>query len=467
MKQDTHPLYQFYLNKWLLLRDSYDGEATIKSKGASYLPPTPGMQLDGMGYGQQGYLDYKAYLNRALYSGYVSEAIISNMGKMNKKPPVIELPTKLQYLLEKSNKAGEPLWMLLQRINLEQLLTGRCGLLLDLPENPNPANPEFYISLYFAEDVFNWDSDNAGKLNFVALSEAVNVRNGFAWEKKDFTRVLELRDGVYQQALFETDYNPDAMVTPAFRGATLDKIPFVFVNPKDNLSEPDTVPLEDLANLCLAIYRGEADYRQTLFLQGQDTLVVIGGIRNASLIPGEADAVRVGAGSRLDVDVGGDAKYIGVSAAGISEQRECLAADRLRAENKVGQLVGSSTQAESGDALKIRLGAQTATLTQVALAGANGLESLLKIAAEWVGANPDEVIVKPNLEFTDLAITAEELVKLMTARTMGAPLSNQTIHQLLVSHNMTSLDYETELTLIAEETANLEGQLFKVGKENA
>jgi hypothetical protein len=99
----------------------------------------------------------------------------------------------------------------------------------------------------------------------------------------------------------------------------------------------------------------------------------------------------------------------------------------------------------------LRIGAQTATLNQIALAGAAALEKLLKMAAEWVGADPDEVRVSPNLEFSNLELTGQDLVAFMTAKNMGAPISNASIHAMLVQRGITSLDYESELDAIEDE----------------
>ena len=90
-------------------------------------------------------------------------------------------------------------------------------------------------------------------------------------------------------------------------------IPFVFINSKDLSTIPDKPPLDSLARLALAIYRAEADYRQNLFMQGQDTLVRIGSTFEQD---DENKAVRMGAGARLDMPVNGDAMYIGVSGKG-------------------------------------------------------------------------------------------------------------------------------------------------------
>ena len=385
------------------------------------------------------------------------------IGLMHQKPATIELPTAMEDLLTRATVSGEGLQMLLRRINEQQIVTGRTGLLLDLPENPDPAKPLPYIALYWAETIINWDEDtsaNIDNLNLVVLNESGSVRtNDFEWKREEKYRVLLLGDplaneskddpkAIYNMGVFEKGNTPSAtsMESPMLRGKTLDKIPFVFINSKDNVPATDNPPLLGLARLALTIYRGEADYRQCLYMQGQETLVVVGGSKESE--------TRVGAGAKIDVDVNGDAKYIGVSSSGLTEQRMSLENDRKQADTKSGQLVSpGKTIQESGEALKTRLAAQTATLNQIALSGAAGLEYILKIAAEWMGQDPEKVVVTPNTEFADFDLAAEELVKLLTARGLGAPLSLESIHTIMQDRGMTTMQFEDEIEKILDEDA--------------
>jgi len=473
----VHPKYSEFKEDWTTMRDLYNGERAVKAKGETYLPSTKGMKLDGMELGKPGREAYEAYKLRAVFHDYVKEGVEAYVGLMHQKPPTIELPSVMEPLRLKATAHGEPLEMLLRRVNEEQLVTGRVGLLLDLPVNPDPANPLPYIALYVAEAIRNWDDGEAeegeARLNLVILDESGPVRaEDFEWTTQTKYRVLFLgspdqneaegSDGsVYQVGVFSNNdgqsatFDPTKVTAPMLRGATLDKIPFVFVNTKDITSPPDEPPLLGLGKLALAVYRGEADYRQNLFMQGQDTLVVVGGMRKADATQPDNAPVRTGAGSMLEIEVGGDAKYIGVNSQGLPEQRQALENDRKRADTKSGQLIDAgSGDKESGTALQTRVAAQTATLNQIASTGAAALEAILKRCAEWMGANPDDVKVTPNLEFSEFTMSGKDLVDLMTARTMGAPLSKKSIHALLVERGVTKLDFETEMDTIDEEDAN-------------
>lgn len=458
-----HPLYLEFQKDWEQMEDTYRGEKVVKSKGVEYLSATSGMVEDGMGSDQPGLRAYTAYKKRAVFHDFVSDAVEASLGMLHNKPPSITLPKSMEYMLEKATINGESLEHLLRRINERQLVTGRLGLLLDMPITPM-AVPEPYIALYEAPTIINWDVGARGELtrrnlNLVVLDESENERDmEFQWVLKNKHRVLVLGDvvdnegknmgAVYRYGLFraEESYNEAGLQIPTIRGVPSLEIPFVIINSKDVVPEPDDPPLLGLSNLCLAIYRGEADYRHSLFMQGQDTLVIIGGDKD--------EKVRVGANSVLHLPMTeSDAKYIGVDSAGLTEQREALDNDKVLAAAKAGQFIRSKgrSNTESGEALSIRLSAETASLKQIALSGAQGLENLLKIGAVWMGADPEEVQVIPNTDFVNQELQSRTLVEYMTAKSLGAPISLETIHLNMQKKGLTELSFEQEMDKLANE----------------
>lgn len=440
----VHPQYSVFQADWDTMTDCYRGERAIKERGKTYLPATPGQQADGMEVNQKGWLAYQAYKMRARFPDFVSLAVEALLGVMHRKPAEIKLPKKMEPLLEKATIRGESLQMLLRRVNTSQLVTGRVGLLADVPDGA-PADILPYIATYEARSILNWDDQLKAELLLVVLDESQFVRKDmFEWEQVRQERVLALQDGVVQMGLFQENFDPAAMITPSIAGRTLERLPFVIVNSKDIVPDPDDPPLLGLAQLALACYRGEADYRQTLFMQGQDTLVIIGG---------SDDEVRAGAGAHITVGQGGDAKYIGVTSEGLSEMRLSIENDHKQADRISGQLIAASDgQAESGDALRIRVSARTSSLNQIALAGAEGLKTLLRTMAEWVGANPDEIEVTPNLDFADEQLDGPTLVSFMTAKNLGAPWSKKSIHNQMRKRELTTMTYEEEMDEIEQES---------------
>lgn len=483
MSLDTkHPLYSEREPEWRQMRDTYAGERTVKERATMYLPATSGMLADGFPTAlsnnastqTKGYQDYLAYRMRARFPDLVDEAVSALLGVMHSKPPTISLPAKMEYLLKRASSRGESLEMLLKRINFEQMVVGRIGLLADIVDK-GPLAGQFYIAAYDAEDVVNWDAAKSTELeveslNLVVLDESDEQREpgGFSWAKKRRHRVLVLGslernepegEAVYSAGVFEEDqeFSESLLTTPVFQGKTLNAIPFVFVNAEDTAPEPDKPPLLGLSNLTLTIYRGEADYRQSLFMQGQDTFVQTGVPSNANVDGGDAP-VRLGVGAVVSIaDSAGDAKFVGVDSKGLPEQRQALANDYGRGEQFAGRLMDSATrERESGDALRIRLATRTATLNQVAQAGAYGLQRILRLIATWMGEDPEKVTVVPNLDFVDDQMTGEQLRALMEAKEKGAPVSLKTIHDVMSIRSMTAMTFDAEIAQIKAEKAVLE-----------
>lgn len=456
-----HPEYMAMDQHWQKMRDCFDGEYTVKQAGILYLPATHGQNIDGMEVGDLGRKNYDAYKSRAYYPPYVEEAIEEMVGAMHQKPPTIQLPKALESLIENATVRGESAAMLLRQINEEQLIVGRIGLLLDIPAVI--AQPVPRVATYYAENILNWDDGAVSQpvmqtLNLVVLKETEPERTPeMEWIEVEKYRVLVLGDvdgneqvGLYRQAAFRetTTFSDEPLNPPLIRGKALNQIPFVFVNTTDLLPSPQKPPLLKLANLCLAIYRGEADYRNACYMQGQDTFVIIGG--------DEGTTYRLGAGASVILPTGGDAKFVGTNSGGIPELRQMVTNDHERAKMMAGQLLDSTSRMrESGIALQTRVAAQTVTLHQIAMAGAEGLKRLFQMAAEWVGANPDEVVVQPNLDFAGAKLTPGEYLQLAQAKSEGLPLSDESLHQQLKRDEYTVMEFADEVKLLAEERANV------------
>jgi len=468
---NAHPLYTAMSEMWELGADSFHGEAAIKDKTTTYLPATSGMINDGFGKSSEslGQKSYQAYLIRSYYPDIYAEAVESAVGVMHRKPAVIELPPRMESLLDVATNDGEDLQLLLRRINAMQLTEGRLGLLGTLEERNGQVLPKLIV--HNALSVFNWDDtlneDKSHDVRFIEINESDYVMtNSYSWEWKNKVRVLakinaegrivtfdgdgNLEPGVYGYAILD-DTNSE-LSTAVFepisqKGQTSETIPFTFINSKDLSCTPDKPPLDGLARLALAIYRGEADYRQNLFMQGQDTLVRIGFVGDTDE---DGNEIRTGAGAAIDVPANGDAKYIGVDGSGLSEQREALKSDYEKAEKKTAKLMASGGN-ESGEALKVRVAAQTATLPQIAETGAAGLEKVLRDLAVWIGEDPNKVVVKPNLEFAGTSGDGQTLTQIVAAKVQGAPISEESIHAWMAEQGFTNKTYEEEMLLIQGE----------------
>lgn len=491
-----HPDYLEVEEDYRVMRDSYGGERVIKSYTTRYLPPTSGQIADGAltNYRSPGWYAYQAYLSRAQFPDFVGQAIQTLVGVMHREEPVIELPRALEPMRTHATRKGESLGMLLRRINEQQLLYGRYGLLADFPQDPMAARKREVPHLveYLADTIINWDDTRltefgVNDLNFLVTNEIIPVRGigGFDlydwnFETRYRTFLLEPVDPerdlspgnplIYKTFVDANNYRSDTVI-PMYQGSPLDEIPFVFIGATDLNPMPGPIPLLGLARLSLSIYRGEADYRQALHLLGQDTLVIIGEEIGKAGEPIEETAdTRVGAGAiiRLSPGDGAKADFIGIDSKGVPEQRAALEKDKAEARSLGARLLEPrGTQAESGEALRIRVTASTATLHTIAHTGAAGLEAILRACAKWVGANPDEVSVKPNYDFAQESPNPEQLYKFAQARKEGAPISKESMHKWAQDKNFTRMDYGEESRLLEEEQAEKDAKADKIAGQMA
>jgi len=471
---EPHPDYSARRPDWVSMFDANEGQRHIKSKTTTYLPATSGMRalsttknkLDG-----EGLELYTAYIIRAFFPDLVKETVRALTGILDREAANIELPEALEDMRKIATPKGESLDDLLISIHMNQLLYGRLGLLLDV--DPNRDLP--LIVSYPAPQVLNWDdltvTNDPKQLDDAKRSQALrrllmtvldetrferDTGNQFTWNLVQRFRALSLGDkdqNVYTTRVERDGVLQDA-IQPAIRGKTLDEIPFTFINTNDLSTKPGESPLINLANLSFAIYRGEADHRSGLFMAGQDTLVITGyDINQGDEDNPDADNKPIiGSGAYLNIPgEHGDAKFIGPESQALSEQRASLEDDYKRAGEEGIKLLSSGAGAEAAETLRIRVAARTATLQTIAQTAAVGLETALRQAAVWVGANPDDVKVEPNLDFIEASQDPKDLIAFATAKKSKVPLSWKSVHNWLRQKDFTEFTFDEELKQIEEE----------------
>lgn len=463
----VNPEYAEYWPDWKLCRVANRGQRIVKERTTEYLPPTASMIQDDFGSADpnsKGNIAYASYLRRAVFEENLQQAILTHMGQLWHKQPTIELPTVMEPMRENATRTGETLVQLLRNINNEQLSQGRLGLWAEMSEHASREELPYLVQ-YDAERIVNWDTGERSQvaqdsLNFVVLDESGNERRTtFNWEYKRSFRVLLLGDAltnepsgsgfIYTQGTFESEshFAMDETEAPIYRGKTLDFIPFVFINSMDTEPTPMNPPLLALANKDMTIYTGQADYRQALHHQAQELLVISG------QGDGNGNDTRVGAGAVLHLsNPGAKAEYVGISSEGIPEMRTALENDSRKAELMAGQMTDNRSNArESGETMKARMAGQTVTLVHIALSGALGLQTALRMVARWIGANEDEVVVTPNLDFGASDLTVDDLVKLQAGKNGGLPLSQESIHAQAVKSGISVKEFDDEIELINSE----------------
>lgn len=435
---EKHPEWIDRADEWATLRACARGETAVKAAGEDFLPMPSGFTAQSDG----GRAMYAAYMKRAQFSEILAPTIRGMLGVIHRTEAQIEMPAAMEGLWEKATADGLPLEALHRRITAELLLVGRYALLADASAEGSDLP---WLAGYTAEALINW----APERDFFVLDETGLVRDGFRWRQQPAYRVLRLEDGRYSVETYTGEDQDEAATQPTARGgAALMEIPLVVMGPKDLSVTPEEPPLIGVARAALAMYRLDADYRHQLYMSGQETLVIINGDAPAA----------VGAGVVLTLkatrdDHAPDAKYVGPSGTGIAAHRQAILDERDNAASAGARLFDTEKRsAESGDALRIRYAAQTATLTSVAQASAQGLEKALRHVAVMIGANPAEVVVTPNLSFVDAGMSPQEAEALVRVWQAGG-ISYETLYDNFQRGEIASAerDHDAEYALILAE----------------
>lgn len=426
-----HPDYIEFADDWRLMRVSARGDGAVKDEGETYLPMPSGFRSQA----DSGVEMYAAYQKRARFPEIVAPTIAGMVGVIHRTEIQVEMPDSMNGLWERATPDGLPLEALARRITQELLTMGRYGLLAGAPEEGADLP---WISGYGAEAIINWSPDR----DFYVLDESGNVRNGFDWKEEKRYRALYLdENGKYYGELF-TDSNTTQgeEYQPTGRaGKKLERIPFTIIGARDLSVNPEVPPLIGIARSAIAQYQLSADYRWQLFMSGQETFVVINGESPEQL--GSSVILNLQGTEGLTAP---DAKYVGPNCQGIQAHERAIEAEKQDAAAAGARLFEQEDRAqESGSARRMRYAAQTASLATISLAGSQGLESALRDVAVMIGADPEQVVVKPNLDFLDSTLGTDEILNLVKAWQAGA-YSYETLYERLQKGEAVSAERSAE-----------------------
>jgi Domain of unknown function (DUF4055) len=434
---NKHPEYAEREAEWKTMSDTLRGAQSVKEEGEGYLPMPSGFrEQDDKGVGM-----YSAYITRGQFPDIVSPTSRGMIGLIHKAEVDIKLPKAMEYLFENATGDGLPLEMLARRITTGIMNKGRHAILADVAEGGGQP----YLVGYDAEALINWSTER----DFFVLDESGRERNGFDWVDVKRHRVLRLDGGTYTVQVYDNLAEGETFIPQrAARAGAFDTIPLVVIGPTDTELKPETPPLLGVANASLACYRLDADYRYQMYSAGQETLFVF------SLDPVKHTPDVVGAGVivGLPAGEGAHAEYVGPSGNAIAAQRTAIVDERANAVSLGAKLFESDTKgAESGEALKLRFGAQTATLTTIAQTSAFALERALRHIATFLNLDPEEVIVKPNVEFVATVMTPSDAINLVNMWQRSA-ISYETLYDNLQRGRIASPERtaEEEQALIEE-----------------
>lgn len=439
----THPAYDEWKDAWQRMRDVVGGDRTIRAKAKAYLPVPPGRSDE----------EYLRYLERAYFTDFTSKTLIGLVSTLFRKPPTLHLPKDLEYLIDDADGRGVQLTQLAKYAAGELLVTGRAGMLVDFPSDPDIKTladqrrlgglGRLYI--YRAEDIINWRFSRIGsdyQLALLVLREArleEKENDEFESEYKTQYRVLRLSDKGYEVELYKEvggQYQIVEQTVPRLsNGTSLDWIPFVFLGAEDLTDDIDKPPIYDIAAVNLAHYRNVADFEDALFMVGQPTPVITG--LTEDYIERYGDKLVIGSRVAWPLPMGSDAKLLEL-------QRDLNVFEKAieRKESQMVNLGAKLLQAqqrggEAAETMRLRQNSESSVLASIAdnvsVAMGIGLDWL----AFWSGNSPDTTEFTLNRDFFSQRLSPQELAELVKSWHAGA-ISQETLYENLLAGEIVS-----------------------------
>lgn len=422
----THPTYDAFAPSWRLMRDCMAGEDEVKAKGEAYLPMKSGTR--SIADDQLRQTAYGGYKQRAEFPELLAPTVRGAVGTILDQPPAIVLPPALEPLRERSTRDGLSLEALHRRICTELMVTGRYGVLPGISASGEP-----YLAGYVAEAITNWDTDAEQRPDWLMLNESRPVldRSTGKWEALDQYRECFVLDGRYGARVWvktSAGWTATEVVEASTRKRRpLDELPFVFIDTNDLTPDPDDVPLYGLGKLAVRVYRLDADYTFALHMTSEPTPWANGFADPAEAVKNGQAPTTLGSSKLWLLPEGAQAGYLEFSGPGLAAQEKAIQNSLDRAVIFGANLLADTQRtAESGEAIKLRLGNQTSTLKTIALTSAEGLERALRNLAKWMGEDPEGVVVTPNTDFFDHTLSPQEITAVVAGWQAGA-YSKQTM----------------------------------------
>ncbi|NOQ31812.1 MAG: DUF4055 domain-containing protein [Helicobacteraceae bacterium] len=453
--KNQNPLYSDVISDNQLIRDTISGDKSIKARGTTYVP-----KLDS-----QSPEDYETYLNRTVFSNYISRTKEGLLGLAFAKKPITDMPPALEELLVDATGSGESFYDLSKEAVSEVLSMGRMCYLEDAASNTEAVegfSAASFTSSYKTESVINWRYRSVGGVNtlvMVVLEESEDKWiDEFTNDPVTIYRVLRLVDGKYEQNIYRFDKDEKGnetesieVIIPLMNGSALTKIPFFGITPKKATLNPEKSPFYDIAKLNVSHFALDVDLAVGLHFAALPTPYGSG----IQMQEGE----RIGVGSTFfHVFDHPDAKldFLEFSGAGLQS-----IVDKLEEKKQTISVLGSrmlenSTKAkESFEAQSSRSNNERAILVSILDTASDVLEQILEVKAEWAGISGD-ISYSLNTDFNLVNMDSQTLKALTESWLSGAISQNVLFNNLqngeIIDESMT---YEEFKTQIEEETPQM------------
>ncbi len=436
------------------IRDCLLGEHQVKSCGTLYLPPptddkaelssayanspeysrVQNFHRNTLDYNPGLNDDYFVYKQRSVFWNFTQRHHQSLVGQMFINEPKIELPPELEPLIDDADGDGTSLVQFAKSAFGYLAAYARCGLYADFPQTLRPstvARPKLPIlGQVNPFKLLAWQRNDNKQLSSVLVEESFKEAGQFTSEEFLQYRHLALVAGKYMQAIYRpkdvvrlgalhqlTCVTPELNVVPElvrhgkpmpvtdFRGMPLGEIAFEFCGAEDNRERIDPPILGPLASANLSDYRTSAELEHMLFLRGQPTVWV--STNDPTLFEQQyPDGVTLGSKTILQLGEGGNAGVVQIGDSDALSNNMDKKRERIA---DLGVIIhGENSQPQTATEVATRALLNNSAIASAANNLSAAMTAVLKHAATFIGANPDDVEFQIDLTKSIRDISIEE-----------------------------------------------------------
>jgi hypothetical protein len=428
----TRPDYQDKLPTWQMCRDCYEGGQSVKARNDLYLPLLPGHKDTGDPL-------YRAYIKRAAFYNVMDRTVDALAGLVLRKDATIEAKastrTVIDDLAKRITQKSQSLASFLMQTIQEDLVTGRVGLLLDMPKEDETRKtaPRPFWQTFRAEQIIGWRTDQDAEGMevpiWIVVQESIEVvdndgkvlfrdrwRELYLGENEQYTIQLWKRQN---DEVSSVDLVPDGpAIIPTRRGAALNFIPFIVVGPNGVGFDIQKPPLEDMADINLSLYRTSADIEHARHYVAMPTHVTSGWIQAGG--SGPPNPLPVGPGHAWHMPQGADAKLLEFTGAGLEELRLAIEEKKQEMASLGARLLQKNAATpEAAETVRMRQGAEVSALHVISMAVSQAFTTMLRWSIFWMGltdeAEDETIGYAASTDFVDEQLAAEDINALMLA----------------------------------------------------
>lgn len=367
-------------SQFALVRDCLDGEDAIKDGGQTYVPKPDGMSAT----------NYTHYLDRACYYGAPEMTLQALVGLALRKEPVIKLPARLEPMRLNATHESAPLAIMIEETVRETMSLGRFGLLLDFPSHSATANTVPHFSTFPAESIEDYQTSFVDGRKVLTR---VHLSSDERFEDTDVSYELILEDTLYKFRRFIRDQHGTRTdigeeVIPTVNGQALNAIPFVMVSHQGTRPEDVTPPMLALCKVALSHFKNSADREHAIFLTASPTPWFAGSV-SADKVPSA-----IGSGALWALPENTTVGMLEFKGHGVSAMKD-LMEEKVETMASLGarMLSTNMNRNETLGTATHRTRSELALLHGVVVSVEAAINQLLRLAAEWVSADPDEASI--------------------------------------------------------------------------